>query len=156
MANCIPSRDVFIVHGHDNGADDAVALFIKGLGLRAIILHEESDTGKTIIEKVERYADVGFAVVILTPDDMGSSKTLRSKSRSPKSPSRARRNIVLDLCYFLGRLGHSRVYVLLKGRIEIPPEIADVPYTTMDDSGHWQSKLAEALGAAGMKLDTNV
>jgi predicted nucleotide-binding protein len=149
MADCAPMRDIFIVHGHDTGTEEEVRLVIERLGLRAIILHEQADTGKTLIEKVERNADVGFAVVILTPDDVGSSKNTR-----PQPPPRTRRNVVLDLYYFLGKLGHTRVYALLKDRAEIPPEIADVPCTTMDSTGRWQNNLAKALRAAGMELDT--
>lgn len=148
MANCTPSRDIFIVHGHDTGAEDVVALVIERVGLRAIILHEQSDAGKTLIEKVERHADVGFAVVILTPDDVGSSKIKRAKSQP-----HARRNVVLDLCYFLGELGPSRVFALLKGRVDVPTDIAVVLSTIMDDAGRLQVKLVKALRAAGMDMD---
>jgi predicted nucleotide-binding protein len=148
MPDCPQSRSIFIVHGHDTGAKDEVALVIERLGLRAIILHEQPDTGKTLIEKVERHADVGFAVIILTPGDVGYSK-----QKASKAESRARRNLVLDLCYFLGKLGRSRVCALLKGEVEIPAEIADVLYVPMDDTGRWQIKLAKALRAAGMDLD---
>jgi predicted nucleotide-binding protein len=149
MANSAPSRDIFIVHGHDTGAEDEVALVIERLGLRAIILHEQPDTGKTLIEKVERHADVRFAVVILTPSDVVHSKTTRSKAQP-----HVRRNVVLDLCYFLGKLGHSRVYALLKGRVEVPTDIGDVLYSTMDDAGRWHITLTKALRAAGLDLDT--
>ena len=148
MPDCPQSRSIFIVYGHDTGAEDEVTLVIERLGLRAIILYEQSDTSKTLVEKVERHADVGFAVVILTPGDLGYSK-----HKTPKAESRARRNLVLDLCYFLGKLGRSRVCALLKGEVEIPAEIADVLYMPMDDTGRWQIKLAKALRAAGMDLE---
>ena len=97
---------------------------------------------------VERHTDVGFAVVILTPDDVGASKDKHSKSHA-----HGRWNVMLDLCYFLGKLGHARVFALLKGKVGIPPEIADAPSTTMDAAGRWHVKLAKALRAAGMDLD---
>jgi len=65
-----------------------------------------------------------------------------------------RRNVVLDLRYFLGTWGHSRVYALLTGRVAVPTDIGDVLYSTMDDAGRWHIKLAKALRAAGLDLDT--
>ena len=64
-------NDVFIVHGHDNAMRDAVASYIRKLGLNAIILSEEPSGGKTLIEKLETYRNVHYAVVLLSPDDSG-------------------------------------------------------------------------------------
>ena len=65
------SKTVFLVHGHDDGAKEAVARFVEKLGLEAVILHELPNMGRTIIEKFEQSAGVGYAVVLLTPDDIG-------------------------------------------------------------------------------------
>ena len=65
------SDKVFIVHGHDEGAREATARFIAKLGLQPVILHEQASGGRTVIEKLEHHADVGFAIVLLTPDDVG-------------------------------------------------------------------------------------
>ena len=67
-------RDIFIVHGHDDAARHALALFIERLGLNAIILSEQVTDGRTIINLLEQYSDVGFAIVLLTPDDVGYPK----------------------------------------------------------------------------------
>ena len=48
-----------------------VARFLQTLRLEPIILHEQANAGRTIIEKFEDHADVTFAVVLLTPDDEG-------------------------------------------------------------------------------------
>ena len=49
-----------------------VARFPETLGLEPIILHEQANAGRAIIEKFEDHADdVAFAVVLLTPDDEG-------------------------------------------------------------------------------------
>jgi predicted nucleotide-binding protein len=149
MATRAPSRDIFIVHGHDTGAEGEVALVIERLGLHAIFLHEQPDTGETLIEKVERHADVKFAVVILTPSDV-----VRSKNTQSKAQPHMRRNVVLDLRHFLGTWGHSRVYALLTGRVAVPTDIGDVLYSTMDDAGRWHITLTKALRAAGLDLDT--
>jgi hypothetical protein len=106
------SKDIFIVHGHDEAAKPAVARFIEHLGLHPIILHEQADRGRTIIEKFEHHSDVGFAVVLLTPDDMG-----HPKDEPPKSNPRARQNVIFELGFFFGMLNCSRVCALLKGDI---------------------------------------
>jgi Predicted nucleotide-binding protein containing TIR-like domain len=66
-----PSRRVFLVHGHDEGVRETVARFLEKLDLECVILHEQPNKGRTIIEKFEAYSDVSFAVVLLTPDDQG-------------------------------------------------------------------------------------
>jgi len=142
------SRDIFIVHGHDEAAKHEVARFIEKLGLHPIILHEKPDKGRTVIEKVEQHSDVGFTVVLLTPDDMGHPK---DKPAEPKP--RARQNVVLELGYFIGILGRARVCALKKGDIEIPTDFSGVLYTPMDDAGAWQLKLAREIKAAGIDVD---
>jgi predicted nucleotide-binding protein len=57
------SRKVFIVHGHDDGARESVARFLEKMGFEPIILHEQANQGRTVIEKVEAHGDVGFVVV---------------------------------------------------------------------------------------------
>lgn len=145
-----PSRDIFIVHGHDEAAKQEVARVIKKLELHAIILHEQPDKGRTIIEKFEHHSDVGFAVVLLTPDDMGYPKDTPSEVKP-----RARQNVVLELGYFIGILGRSNVCPLLKGDVEIPNDYAGVLYKKMDASGAWRFELAKEIKAAGIDVDLN-
>lgn len=144
------SRDIFIVHGHDEAAKQEVARVIEKLELHAIILHEQPDKGRTIIEKFEHHSDVGFAVVLLTPDDMGYPKDTPSEVKP-----RARQNVVLELGYFIGILGRSNVCPLLKGDVEIPNDYAGVLYKKMDASGAWRFELAREIKAAGIDVDLN-
>jgi predicted nucleotide-binding protein len=144
------SKDIFIVHGHDEAAKHEVARVIEKLDLRAIILHEQADKGRTIIEKFEHHSAVGFAVVLLTPDDVG-----HPKDNPDESKPRARQNVVFELGCFIGILGRSRVCALLKGDIEIPTDLSGVLYTPMDDAGVWKFKLAREIKAAGIDVDLN-
>jgi predicted nucleotide-binding protein len=144
------SRDIFMVHGHDGEAKHEVARFIEHLGLHPIILHEKPDKGRTVIEKVEHHSDVGFAIVLLTPDDVGHPK---DKPDEPKP--RARQNVVLELGYFIGKLGRARVCALLKSDIEIPTDFAGVLYKPMDATGNWRLELAREIKAAGIDVDLN-
>jgi hypothetical protein len=96
--------EVFIVHGHDDGAKNTVARFIERIGLKPIVLHEQPDDGRTLIEKFEHYSRVGFAVILMTPDDVGASATSQEKLHP-----RARQNVILELGFFLGGLGRRFV-----------------------------------------------
>ena len=144
-------QDIFVVHGHDEAAKHAVARFIEKLGLRAIVLHEQADGGRTIIEKLEEESsEVGFAVVLLTPDDIGAP------GDQPHSiKSRARQNVVFELGFFVGRLDRNRVCVLHKGDVDIPTDYQGVIYVPMDEGGAWQIPLAKEMSNAGIDLNLN-
>lgn len=140
---------VFIVHGHDEAARETVARAIEKLGLEAVILNEQANEGKTIIEKFEAHSAPGFAVVLLTPDDLGG------KDEDSLVP-RARQNVILELGFFMGKLGRNRVLALVKGGIEIPSDISGVVYEPMDDGGNWKLRLGKELRAAGIAVDMNL
>ena len=142
---------VFVIHGHDEAAREAVASFLKKLKLEPIILHKQANRGRTIIEKFEDYSDVGFAVVLLTPDDVGAP---RNKKQS-KPKFRARQNVIFELGFFIGKLGRHRVCILNKDDVEIPSDYQGVAYTDFDDAGAWQMKVFQELKAAGFKVDAN-
>lgn len=142
------SNKVFIVHGHDGEAREAVARFLEKIGFEAIILHEQANRGRTVIEKVEAHGEVGFAVVLLTPDDEGCAK-------GGQPEPRARQNVLLELGYFIGRLGRDRVCALKRGELEIPSDFAGVVWETMDNSNGWKLALARELQAAGHDVDLN-
>lgn len=142
------SNKVFVVHGHDEGARESVARFLEKMDFKAIILHEQANQGRTVIEKVETHGDVGFAVVLLTPDDEGCTKG------KPLEP-RARQNVLLELGYFIGRLGRSRVCALKRGEVEIPSDFAGMVWVQMDNGSGWKLALANELKAAGHHVDLN-
>ena len=140
------SRRAFIVHGHDEGARESVARFLERLGLEPVILHEQANRGRTIIEKFEAHKDVGFAVVLLTPDDEGCEKGGVPRPRS-------RQNVVLELGYFVGVLGRDRVCALRRGEVEIPSDFTGVVYVPFDESDGWKQALGRELEAAGFEVD---
>lgn len=109
------------------------------------MLKELPNQGQTIIEKFESAADVGFAVVLLTPDDLASS------AKSETLDARARQNVIFELGFFAGKLGRGRVCLLRKGHVEIPSDLYGVIYTDMDPADGWQTKLVRELKTA--KLD---
>ena len=66
----------FVVHGHDEAVRESVARFLEQLDIEAIMLHEQASGGRTVVEKLEHYSDVDFAIALLTPDDIGGVKGL--------------------------------------------------------------------------------
>jgi predicted nucleotide-binding protein len=144
------SRRVFIVHGHDEGKREAVARLLEKLELEPVVLHEQPNRGKTLIEKFEHNADVSFAVVILTGDDIGKAA---NDSREPEL--RARQNVVFELGYFVGSLGRGRVCALYQEGIELPSDWKGVVYIPLDERGAWKMLLAREIKAAGIEVDAN-
>ena len=142
-------RKVFVVHGHDEAAKEKMARFLSSLNFEPIILHEQASANRTIIEKIEAHSEVGFAVVLLTPDDVGGAAGGDAKPR-------ARQNVILELGYFVGKLGRSRVAVFKQGDVEVPSDFGGVIYIQLDGAGAWQQALGKELKEAGFQVDWNV
>ena len=142
------TKKVFIIHGRDNEAKGSVARFLEKLNLDPVILHEQANEGRTIIEKFEEHAQAAFAVVLLTPDDAGALENEKDKLRP-----RARQNVIFEFGYFIGRLGRKRVCSLTKGNLEMPSDYDGVLYVPLDDAGSWQMRLVKA---AGLNVDANL
>lgn len=146
--NAKSTKSVFIVHGHDNEAKESVARFISKLGLEPIILHEQSNSGKALIDKLESNAEeISFAVVLLTPDDKGAAFD------SSEYKHRARQNVIYELGFFNAKLTRSRVCVLKKGDIEILSDYLGVGYVEMDENGAWKNQLAREIKSAGLPVE---
>jgi predicted nucleotide-binding protein len=142
---------IFLVHGHDALALQETARFLEKLDQEVIILREQPNRGRTVIEKFEDYADVGFAVVLLTPDDRGGT----TAEPFDQQKHRARQNVVFELGYFIGRLGRNRVCALYRPGVEIPSDYSGVLYEELDEKGAWRLQLAKELRAAGLPVDMN-
>jgi predicted nucleotide-binding protein len=147
----VHTRRVFLVHGHDERVRETVARFLEKLDLECVILHEQPNKGRTIIEKFEDYADVAFAVVLLTPDDQGGLAGGPSESQK----TRARQNVLLELGFFLGALGRSCVCALYVEGVEIPSDYSGVLFLPLDNGGAWRMGLLRELIAAGLQVDAN-
>lgn len=147
---CMSSK-VFIVHGHDEAAKEMMARTLEKVDFDPIILHEQASSGKTIIEKIERFTDVPFAVVLYTECDLGRAKEEKCETER----CRARQNVVFEHGYLIGRLGRERVCALVKGNVETPGDISGVVYIPMDGAGAWKYELAKEMRAAGLSVDSN-
>ena len=143
------NNEVFIVHGHDRAVKSEVARFVEKLGLEPTILDEKPSGSRTIIEKFERYAsNAGFAIVLLTPDDVGAP---RDKQDDLKP--RARQNVIFEIGYFFKGLGRGRVCAMSTEEVEFPSDLSGVSYVSLDSEGGWKLKLVREMEEAGLPVD---
>jgi predicted nucleotide-binding protein len=142
---------VFIIHGRDDGVKGDVALFVRDLGLKEIILDRQPNEGLiAILDKFEREAKkADFAIALLTPDDVGALKDEAAEQLKP----RARQNVIFELGYFIGKLGRKRVCLLLKGELENPSDLDGILYVSMNSPNGWKLELAREMKQAGLPID---
>jgi predicted nucleotide-binding protein len=127
-ANSIPKKHsdrVFLVHGHDLTALDQAELLVRRFGLTPIILREMASGGRTLVEKIEAHSDVGFGIILLTPDDIGGKV-------STALSSRARQNVIWEWGYLVGKLGRDRVVCIYKTGVELPSDMGGIVTINVD------------------------
>ena len=146
----VKNKRVFIVHGHDDLLKESVARLVEKIGLEAVILHEQANEGLTIIQKLEKQADVGYAIILYTPCDEGRKKG------SENSKPRARQNVVFEHGLFMGKLGSERVCALRKSEVEMPSDAQGILYIEVKEgSNDWMYQVAKELKNAGYDVDLN-
>ncbi|EDM67822.1 hypothetical protein PE36_17695 [Moritella sp. PE36] len=144
-----PKKKVFIVHGRDNEAKQEISRYIESLGIDVIILHEQANSGMTIIEKIEYYAnEADFALILYTACDHG--RGIHETKSHPKN--RARQNVIFEHGYLMAKLGRENVCALVKGQIETPNDISGVVYVGLDTLGAWKLEVNKELQACGYKI----
>ncbi len=140
---------VFIVHGRDWGAREATARLVEGQNLEAVILAEQPNGGRTLIEKFEAGAtSAAFAIVLLTPDDIGGLSSAPNDVQA-----RARENVIFELGYFVGQLGRGKVCLVRNGEVNIPSDLHGVAYVPLDEHGAWKARVLREIEQAGMPID---
>lgn len=144
--NRMAMNRVFVVHGHDGELKYAVARLVEKQGLEAIILSEQANKGKTIIEKFEENSDVSGAICLFTADDLGRAKN------DPDEQPRARQNVVFEAGYFMGKLGRAHVVIIAESGLELPSDMQGIVYT---DKNNWEVDVLKELKAMGYPIDFN-
>ncbi len=158
------SKNVFIVHGRDHKPMKELKAMLQGFGLNPIVLHEQPSGSRTIVEKLEKYSDVGYAFVILTPDDVATPrydpKAVKIRANIPISEisvpayliPRARQNVILEFGFFMGLLGRDRVCCLYKGDVELPSDMHGIVYIPFKESvREVKEMIIKELEGAGYK-----
>jgi len=152
VASSADLRRVFVVHGRNLAAVDRVVRLLNDLSLDAVVLREQPNEGRTVIEKFEAHSDVAYAIVVLTGDDIGGL----AGSKPEELRLRARQNVILELGFFIGRLGRKKVAALEEPGVERPSDIEGVLYVPFDAGDTWRLLLAKEIKAAGLSVDLNL
>ena len=148
------SNKVFIVHGHDEVAKTSLEVFLQEIGLDPVVLHRQADEGQTIIEKFEKHSDVGYAFILLTPDECAYLATQADSGDEERNTEfRARPNVIFEFGYFVGKLGRSRVCCLHTGSVSLPSDVSGMIYKGYSSSIEEVAySIIKDLKTAGYKL----
>ncbi len=147
-------QSIFVVHGYDEAMKQSIAQTLEKLGLKPLILHEQPNNGRAVIEKLMDYREKSsFAVILLSPDDLA----YKVGEDPATARYRTKQNVVFELGFFLGKLGKNRVVVIHKeaDKFETPLNFSDVLFVPFDNRDNWKFELVRELKAAGYKADAN-
>ena len=155
--NCLNSKDIFIIHGHNHQAREDIELILRRNNINPIILAHEANKGDTVVEKFERHSEVTHAIALFTRDDLGGSVkelgSLDSLKNLEKLAYRARQNVLIEAGYFMSKLGRERLTILAENGIEIPSDYQGLISIKMDESDEWKRKLLLELQTSGFTID---
>ncbi len=148
------STSVFVVHGHDDRPKTDLEMLLSEIGLNPIVLHRQPDEGNTLIEKLEKHSGVGYAFILLTPDEIAYLHADESKPENERAKyHRARPNVIFEFGFFVGLLGRANVSCLYTGDVEIPSDLAGLVYKRYNESvSEIAYEIVKELKAAGYKL----
>jgi hypothetical protein len=146
----LPGGHILLIHGRDEATKETVSEFIENLGLRASILHEQPNGGRSIIEKFGEPSTIDFVIILFTPDDIAAPR-----SKPKERQTRVTQNVIFEFGYFLGKLGQGRVCVLYKEGVEILSDYPGIMYIPMDSRGGWRLLVAKEIKQAGIEIDLN-
>jgi len=158
----LPKTEIFITHGKDLKPLNELKPILTEAGLKPVVLSEQPSGGKTVIEKLEAYSDVGYAFIILTPDDLGGyveaggsiwTRPKRLRQFLKSAQIRPRQNVILEFGFFVGKLGRSRIACLLKKPVEQPSDMHGIVYLSFKESlKEIESDILKELRAAGYDI----
>jgi hypothetical protein len=135
-------RSVFIVHRGSPMLTNEITSILQKLGLEGILLEDTPIAAMTIMEKLETYSNVGYAIVVLD----------RSLTQD-RLLARGWQNIIFEFGYFVGLIGRDRVCCLIQEGVDLPSEIAGIRYLRFHESiSEVMDNLIRELRVAGYKV----
>lgn len=130
-----PNNKVFIVHGHDIELKNDTELFLKSINLDPVVLHRQLDEGLTVIEKFEKHSEVTYAIILLTPDDIGFPISEIQKNDIERAIEyRARQNVIFEFGFFVGKLNRKKVCCIYKEGVTLPSDLGGLIYKRVNKS----------------------
>jgi predicted nucleotide-binding protein len=144
-------RRIMVVSGTDEIMKQTIIGALRKLGLAAVVMSEEPGQGKKIVDRFADYSDVGFALVLLSPDVYGypRGEEATKRERSPKQ------DVILMFGFLLGKLGKDKVLAFYREspNFAFPLEFEGVKFTALDDRDSWKRTLIRELTACGYAID---
>jgi hypothetical protein len=135
---------LLVAYTAGDAAGEEIARFLAKTELGAVSRYESAVAGPTDIEAMERHAGIGFAIVVMPPEDTPGASILRQPS--------GRQKALAELFYFIGKLGRAKVCVLMKGEGEASP-VTGMTSASYDRYEGWQKVVLRGLEAAGYRID---
>lgn len=157
VSNGEDANKVFVVHGHDIELKNDVEIFLRSINLEPIVLHRQIDEGLTVIEKFEKHSKVKYAIILLTPDDIGFPVAETAKSeKDRKIEYRARQNVIFEFGFFVGKLSRKNVCCIYKEGVTVPSDLNGFIYKevkkTIEEHGMFLMRQFKSAGLS-VKFD---
>jgi predicted nucleotide-binding protein len=151
VINKVRSNKIFLIHGKDEQMKLDVSRILEALNLEPVILREKLTKRQNIIENINDYDYVSFAVVLLSPDDLTST----DGKNSDNAKYLGNHNVIFELGYFLGRLGKQNVVALFRKKkgFKIPIDYSGVLW--IEYKLGWYYELINQLKACNFDVDVN-
>ena len=144
-------RRIIVVSGTDEIMKQTMTGALRKLGLTAIVMSEEPGQGKKIVDRFADYSDVGFALVLLSPDVYVYPKGEEAMKRE-RIP---RQDVILMFGFLLGKLGNDKVLAFYResSNFAFPRDFEGVKSTALDDRDSWKLALIRELTNCGYTID---
>lgn len=120
---------LMIIHGRSPDRD-LLKQYLSPYSGSVVVLSDEYGATEPIPIKFERYASsVDGAIALVTPDDFGGLAS------APEAPGpRARENVWVEVGWFWGRRGRSKLLLMTKGTVSMPSDLGGVEHVQYTES----------------------
>lgn len=151
LNNKVRSNQIFLINGSDPNMKLDVVQKLEMLDLDPIILDEKKDEELTIIDRINEFCNISFAVILLSPDEITypKEKTPNDAKYGPKQ------KVIFELGYFIGRLGKQNVVAIFKKNksFQIPNDFVGIQW--IEYKIDWYYKLIKILKECNFNVNTN-
>ena len=157
------AQDVFVVHGRNQAARDALFIFLRSIGLHPMEWSEVVQSTGKASPYIGEILDAAFSraqavVVLLTPDDEAMLKEVFwSETELPHETQltgQARQNVLFEAGMAMGRNADQTVLVEL-GDLRPFSDVAGRHTIRLDDTSQRRQELAQRLEVAGCPVKLN-
>ncbi len=154
-------RDLFVVHGRNGRARDALFPFLRAIGLRPLEWDEAIRATRKPTPYIGEILDAAFSqahavVVLFTPDDEARLKSQFCSESDPEYEicltGQARPNVLFEAGMAMGRNAEQTVLVEL-GQLRPFSDISGLHVVRLDDDIQTWKELANRLETAGCPVN---